>query len=224
MSYRVRTSVRQNVVVITALALVAITGSAAMAAKVRELEVESVTLSTGRVVGGESLTGTVALNQPAPVDIQVVVVTTVGSPAAEVPESPVTVPAGAITAGFTVVTAPSPGTRLAFVEALLADGSSDVVPSAELVIVPTAQTDLIEITKATMSKTGTLTVTATSENSAAVLTAEFNGQPVPGQSRDGKYRGQLVLPQATSGIVVVTSQFGGCAQRNPLGPSGSQFC
>ena len=45
----------------------------------------------------------------------------------------------------------------------LADGSSDVVPSAELIIVPTAQTDLIEITKATMSKTGTLTVTAVGE-------------------------------------------------------------
>jgi hypothetical protein len=224
MSYPVRTTVRQALVVLVALALVTVTGSAALAAKVGELEVESVTLSTGRVVGGESLTGSVTLNQPAPVDTQVVVVTTVGSPAAEVPECPVTIPAGDTTAGFTVVTAPSPGTRLVFVEALLADGTSSVVPNAELIIVPTAQTDLIEITKATMSKTGTLTVTAISENPAAVLTAEFNGQPVPGQSRDGKFRGQLVLPQATSGIVVVTSQFGGCAQRNPLGQSGSQFC
>lgn len=224
MSYSVRTPVRHALVVIAALALVTMTGSAALAAKSLELEVESVTLSTGRVVGGESLTGTVTLNQPAPVDTQVVVVTTVGSPAAEVPESPVTIPVGATSADFTVVTAPSPGTRLVFVEALLADGSSDVVPNAELIIVPTAQTDLIEITKATMSKTGTLTVTAVSENPAAVLSAEFNNQPVPGQSRDGKFRGQLVLPQATSGIVVVTSQFGGCAQRNPLGPSGSQFC
>ncbi len=94
-----------------------------------------------------------------------------------------------------------------FVEALLADGSSDVVPSAELIIVPTAQTDLIDITKATMSKSGTLTVTAVSENPDAVLTAEFNGQPVPWQSSDGKFRGQLVLSQATSGIVMVTSQF-----------------
>ena len=96
--------------------------------------------------------------------------------------------------------------------------------SAELIIVPTAQTDLIEITKATMSKSGTLTVPAVSENPDAVLTAEFNGQPVPGESRDGKFRGRLELSQATSGIVVVTSQSGGCAQRNPLGPSGSQFC
>ena len=224
MSYPVRTSVRQALVVLAALALVTMTGSAALAAKVVELEVESVTLSTGRVVGGESLTGTVTLNQPAPVDTQVVVVTTVGSPAAEVPESPVTIPAGETTAGFTVITAESPGTRRVFVEALLADGSSDVVPNAELIIVPTAQTDLIEITKATMSKSGTLTVTAISENPDAVLTAEFNGQPVPGASRDGKFRGELVLSQATSGIVVVTSQFGGCAQRNPLGQSGSQFC
>lgn len=224
MSCPVRTAVRQVLMVLGALALVMVTGSSALAAKVVELEVESVTLSTDRVVGGESLTGTVTLNQPAPVDTQVVVVTTVGSPAAEVPESPVTVLAGETTAGFTVVTAESPGTRRVFVEALLADGSSDVVPSAELIIVPTAQTDLIEITKATMSKSGTLTVTAISENPDAVLTAEFNGQPVPGESRDGKFRGQLVLSQPTSGIVVVTSQFGGCAQRNPLGQSGSQFC
>ena len=69
-----------------------------------------------------------------------------------------------------------------------------------------------------------LTVTAVSENPDAVLTAEFNGQPVPGETRDGKFRGQLELSRATSGIVVVTSQLGGCAQRNPLGPSGSQFC
>lgn len=224
MSDSARTTVRRALVVIAAFALVTVTGSAASAAKVRELEVQSVTLSTGRVVGGESLSGTVTLNQPAPVDTQVVVVTSVGSPAAEVPESPVTIPAGGTTAGFTVVTASSPGTRLVFVEALLADGSSDVVPNAQLIIVPTAQTDLIEITKATMSKSGTLSVTAASENPDAVLTAEFNGQPVPGTSRDGKFRGQLVLPQATSGIVVVTSQFGGCAQRNPFGSGGSQFC
>lgn len=224
MSDRVRTTLRQALVVLAALALVTVTESAAVAAKVVELEVESVTLSTGRVVGGESLTGTVTLNQPAPVDTQVVVVTSVGSPAAEVPESPLTIPAGETTAGFTVVTAQSPGTRRVFVEALLADGSSDVVPSAELIIVPTAQTDLIEITKATMSKSGTLTVTAVSENPDAVLTAEFNGLPVPGETHDGRFRGQLVLSQATSGTVVVTSQFGGCAQRNPLGPSGSQFC
>ena len=224
MSYPVRTTVRQTVVVLAALALATVTGSAAVAAKVLELEVESVTLSTDRVVGGESLTGTVTLNQPAPVDTQVVVTTTVGSPAAEVPESPVTIPAGETTAGFTVVTAPSPGTQRVFVEALLADGSSSVVPNAELIIVPTAQTDLIEITKATMSKTGTLTVTAISDDPAAVLTAEFNGQPVPGESRDGKFRGQLDLGQVTSGIVVVTSQFGGCAQRNPFGQRGSTFC
>jgi hypothetical protein len=219
-----RTTVRHTLMVLAALALVAVSGSAALGAKVVELEVDSVTLSTDRVVGGESLTGTVTLNQPAPVDTQVVVVTSAGSPAAEVPESPVTILAGETTAAFTVVTAESPGTRRVFVEALLADGSSDVVPSAELIIVPTAQTDLIEITKATMSKSGTLTVTAVSENPDAVLTAEFNGQPVPGESRDGRFRGQLELSQATSGIVVVTSQFGGCAQRNPLGPSGSQFC
>jgi hypothetical protein len=109
MSCPVRTTLRQALVGLAALALVTVTGSAALAARVGELEVDSVTLSTGRVVGGESLTGTVTLNQPAPVDTQVVVVSTVGSPAAEVPESPVTLLAGDTTAGFTVVTAPSPG-------------------------------------------------------------------------------------------------------------------
>lgn len=207
-------------VVLTLLSL----PGAAVGAKVQELEVESVTLSADRVVGGDSLTGTVTLNQLAPIDTQVIVDPTVDPPVAEIQGNPFTIPAGSDSAEFTVTTGPTPGTRLVIVDALLADGSSDVVPSAEFFILPTAATDLIEITKATMSKTGTLTVTAVSENPAAVLSAEFNNQPVPGQSRDGKFRGQLVLPQATSGIVVVTSQFGGCAQRNPLGPSGSQFC
>ena len=211
---------------VAALVVVTLVGlpGVAVGAKVQELELESVTLSATRVVGGQSLTGTATLNQLAPSDTQVIVDPTVDPPVAEVQGNPFTILAGADSVDFTVTTGPTPGTRRVIIDALLADGSSDVVPSAEFFITPTAETDLIEVTKATMSKSGTLNVTAVSENPAAVLTAEFNGEPVPGASRDGRFRGQLVLPQATSGIVVVRSDLGGCAQRNPLGSSGSQVC
>jgi hypothetical protein len=95
------------------------------------------------------------------------------------------------------------------VQALLADGSSTVTPAGEFFLVPTAQPDLIAVTKATMSRKGTLTMTAVSENPAAVLSATFNGQEVPGESVSGKFRGQLELGFPTSGEVFVRSNLGG---------------
>lgn len=212
--------------VLAALVVVTLVGlpGVATGAKVRPIEVDEVTVSANRVVGGESLTGTVSLNQVAPVDVQVFVFPSDGPPVADVPENPLTIPAGSTTTSFTVTTGVSTVTNRVILQGLLADGSSTVTPEAEFFIVPNAQTDLIEVTKATMSKSGTLSVTAVSDNPAAVLSAEFNGEPVPGESRDGRFRGQLVLEQATSGIVFVRSDLGGCAQRNPLGSSGSQVC
>ena len=67
-------------------------------------------------------------------------------------------------------------------------------------------------------------MTAVSESSAAVLTATFNGQPVPGLSSGGTFKGKLDLGSPSSGIVEVTSDLGGCAQRNPFGSGGTQVC
>jgi hypothetical protein len=212
--------------VLAALVVLTLLGlpGVAVGAKVRSIEVDEVTVSATRVVGGDSLTGTVSLNQLAPADIQVFVFPSDGPPIADVPGNPLTIPAGQTTTNFTVTTSVSTVTNRVVLQGLLADGTSTVTPEAEFFIVPTAQTDLIEVTKATMSKSGTLSVTAASDNPDAVLTAEFNGEPVPGESRDGRFRGQLVLPQATSGIVEVRSNLGGCGQRNPFGSSGSQVC
>jgi hypothetical protein len=212
--------------VLAALLVVTLVGlpGVATGAKVQPVEVDEVTVSATRVVGGESLSGTVSLNQIAPADTEVFVFPSDGPPVADVPDNPITIPAGSTSAGFTVTTGVTTVTNRVVLQGLLGDGSSTVTPETEFFIVPTAQTDLIEVTKATISKSGTLSVTAISDNPAAVLSAEFNGQPVPGQSRDGRFRGQLVLPQATSGIVFVRSDLGGCAQRNPLGSSGSQVC
>jgi hypothetical protein len=208
-----------------ASATAATTATTATAAKVRSLQIESVDVDQTRVVGGDNFSGTVTLNQVATSDVQVIVQSTDSHPDyAVVTDSPLTIPAGFSSATFSGTTTTPAETDRIVIDARLADGTSDVTPFDEFFLVPTAQTDLITISKATMSKSGTLTVTAASDNPDSVLTATFNGQEVPGESRDGKFRGQLVLGSPSSGIVEVRSDLGGCAQRNPFGSSGSQEC
>ena len=213
-------------VVLSVLGLVGAVPAAAQAApRPATLEVASVTVGQFKVVGGDSVSGSVTLNQSPASDVQVIVSDQVGIPeVVQVQGNPITIPAGSSSADFTVTTGATATTQGVILQGLLADGSSTVTPSAEFFIMPSAETDLIEITKATMSKRGTLTVAAVSDTSTAVLSATFNGEPVPGESRNGTLRGKLVLPQPTSGIVEVTSDLDGCAQRNPFGSGGSQVC
>ena len=183
----------------------------------QQLEIDSVEVSAFKVVGGDTLSGTVTLNQVATSDVDVFIGNSSHAEIAAVSPNPVTVAAGATSAGFTVTTATTTITRKVVLQGLLADGSSTVTPEATFYIVPTATTDLITITKANMSRNGTLTITAQSDNPNAVLSATFNDQPVPGQSRNGTLRAKVSLGQPASGIVEVTSDLGGCAQRSAFG-------
>jgi hypothetical protein len=94
-----------------------------------------------------------------------------------------------------------------------------VTPGATLHIVPTADTDLITVVKATLSKTAKLTVVAESDNPNAILTAYRNDDQL-GVLSNG--RGTFQLPFLTSGIVEVRSDLGGCGARSfPNGNSSS---
>jgi hypothetical protein len=216
---------RGALIISVALTLGSATATAANAAKVRSVQVQSVTLDQDRVVGGQPFSGTVTLNQVAPTDVSVTLSVFAGRPEyATLTDNPIIIPAGATSASFSGITNTPTETDLVSVQALLSDGSSTVTPSDSFFLVATEQTDLITITRATMSKSGKLTVTAVSDDPTAVLTATFAGQDVPGESIDGKFRGQLQSSGPTSGEVEVRSDLGGCATRNPLGPSGSQLC
>lgn len=217
---------RRLLAVSTVVGLAILPAAAATAAKVGSVEVASVVIDQTKVVGGDNFTGTVSLNQTATSAVQVIVESTDVHPDyATVLGNPITIPAGSSSATFSGTTTTPLETDRIVIDALLADGTSSVSPTpGEFFLVPTAQTDLIEVTRATMSKKGTLTVTAVSENPEAVLFAEFNGQDVPGDSVDGKFRGQLQLGVPTAGEVVVRSDLGGCALRNPFGSSGSNEC
>jgi hypothetical protein len=215
------TTVALTVASVTAVASM----SAASAAKVRSVQLESVSVDQDKLVGGDGFTGTVALNQVAPSAVAVTL-----SVDAERPEyatlnaTEVTIPAGSTSATFSGTTTTPVETALVTISAALSDGTSTVTPFDQFFLVKTAQTDLITVTKATMSKSGKLTVTAVSDNPDAVLSATFAGQNVPGTSTDGKFRGQLQFPGPTSGIVEVRSNLEGCAARNPFSSTGSIPC
>jgi len=149
------------------------------------------------MVGGDSVSGTVTLNQTATEDVQVSVDDVVDIPAVvEVQGNPITIPAGSSSAPFNVTTGTTTSTWTVGLQGSLANGASTVVPTTVFYIMPTADTNLIEITKATMSKSGTLTVTAVSDTPTAVLSATFNGEPVPGESRNGRHAESKTHPSS----------------------------
>jgi hypothetical protein len=225
MSSMLSSCVRGALVIGVVLAAVT-SATAATAAQVQSLQIESVVIDQERVVGGDAFSGTVTLNQVAPTDVEVLVRSTDTHPDYAVVDNggSVIIPQGSTSATFTGTTTTPAETDRIVIDAILADGTSEVTTFGEFVLVPTAQTDLITVTKATMSKSGKLTVVAVSEDPTAVLSATYNGQVVPGESVGGKFRGELQFAQPTSGIVEVRSDLGGCAQRNPFGASGSQDC
>ena len=217
---------RIALVVSVAVALASTTATAATEAKVGSVQIESVTIDQDKVVGGDTFSGTVTLNQVAPTDVEVVLSVIADRPEyATLTQDRVIVPAGATSASFTGTTTTPFETDRISVDALLADGTSSSDPSLDsFFLVATADTDLITITKATMSKSGKLTVTAVSDDPTAVLSATFAGQTVEGESVDGKFRGQLQFDGPTAGEVVVRSDLGGCARRNPFGSGGTLTC
>ena len=176
-----------------------------------------------KVVGGNTVTGTVTLNRAPDARIEIFVSDSLdndrgGHSWRAAPSRSRRRPLPA--------RSPSPpprwtGTFRTALTALKGDGTSTVTPSATLHIVPTAETDLITVVKATLSKSAKLTVVADSDDPSATLTAYLNDDPL-GVLSNG--RGTFQLPSVTSGIVQVRSDLGGCGQRSFPNGNGSSPC
>jgi hypothetical protein len=199
-------------VVVAAAALLLSTGQVAIGAPPApsELTVESVTIPT-KVVGGTTVQGTVTLSRPPDPcwPVEVLVSNDAGNPAlVQFQPASLTIAAPATTGTFDVITGPTTGTVVINAFADLPDGSSSA--QTQFFILPTDQTDIIEITQATLRR-GVLTITATSDTPTAVLSAEFNNTLLGTlRNRNGRYSGRFTVTDL-DGVVVVRSDLGGCA-------------
>jgi hypothetical protein len=189
--------------------------------------VASVSVAPTKVAFGSVATGTVRLNRVAASPVTVVISNDVfNSPNLVTIPTQVTVPAGSSSASFVVQAGEgAPGKTFAINvaadESPAADGTQ---ARTQFYLVPTATTDIIRIPSAQLSSNGDLKFQATTDTASAILTAEFNGQPVPLRSSGGgRWEGQAKVPVA-GGDVVVRSNLGGCAAKSPLTPTGSHFC
>lgn len=180
---------------------------------------ESITLPT-KIVGGESTVGTVCLVQVADAPVEVGF-TSDNTFLVEVQPS-ATVPAGALCADFTVTSfARFPTTESVVLSAFTAAGDLQRV----LYVIPTAGVDLIEVTKADVDRNfSRVSITATSDEPGAVLTAFGNGVELGVlQHRGGRYTGRFDLTQPINSVEV-RSNLGGCAQRAVPFGNNSLLC
>lgn len=180
---------------------------------------ESITLPT-KIVGGESTVGTVCLVQVADAPVEVGF-TSDNTFLVEVQPS-ATVPAGALCADFTVTSfARFPTTESVVLFAFTAAGDLQRV----LYVIPTAGVDLIEVTKADVDRNfSRVSITATSDEPGAVLTAFGNGVELGVlQHRGGRYTGRFDLTQPINSVEV-RSNLGGCAQRAVPFGNNSLLC
>ncbi len=180
---------------------------------------ESITLPT-KIVGGESTVGTVCLDQVADAPVEVGF-SSDNTFLVEVQPS-VTVPAGAQCADFAVTSfARFPTTESVVLFAFTPDGDVQRV----LFVIPTAGVDLVEITKADVNRSfSRVTITATSDESGAVLTAFGSGVELGVlQQRGDRYVGRFDLTQPINSVEVVSS-LGGCAQRAVPFGNNSLLC
>src|SRR4051812_24361785 len=187
----------------------------------------SVSVAPTKVAFGSVATGTVRLNKVAASPVTVVVSNDVfNSPNLVTMPTQVTVPAGSSSASFVVQAGEgAPGKTFAINvaadESPAADGTQ---ARTQFYLVPTATTDIIRIPSAQLSSNGDLKFQATTDTASAILTAEFNGQPVPLRSSGGgRWEGQAKVPVA-GGDVVVRSNLGGGAAGSPPTPTGGPFC
>ena len=169
------------------------------------------------MVQGTTATGTVTLNA-VPNGSVTVFLSADGQ--VSIPQS-VTIAAPARSATFPITTFVLNQTFLIHVSA----GISTTEAQTTFYQVPTAQTDIIGIPTATLSKNGDLKVSATSDNSAVTLTAFFGGTQLGTLRNDGggKFSGSFKV-NAQDGVVVLRSNLGGCSQRSVNRPTGWQYC
>src|SRR3954469_4956667 len=189
--------------------------------------VTSVSIAPTKVAFLSPATGTVRLNRVAASPVTVSVSNDVfNSPNLVTMPTEETGPAGSSSASFLVQEGEgAPGRTFAI--NVLADESPAVDATqarTQFYLVPTATTDIIRIPSAQLSQNGDLKFQATTDTASAILTAEFNGQPIAMRNNGGgRWEGQAKVPVA-GGDVVVHSNLGGCAAKSPLTPTGSHFC
>jgi hypothetical protein len=179
--------------------------------------VSSVVVQPAKVVQGTTANGTVTLNT-APNGSVTVLLSADGQ--VSVPAS-VTITAPAKSASFPITTFVLNQTFLIHVSA----GISTTEARTTFYQVPAAQTDIIGIPTATLSRNGDLKVSATSDNSAVTLTAFFGETELGALRNDGggKFSGSFKV-NAQDGVVVLRSNLGGCSQRSVNRPTGWQYC
>ena len=173
----------------------------------------------GKIVQGESAAGTVCLDR-VPETATEVLSFTDNSFAATVSPTSVFVTPPDQCADFVVQ---SNVTGFTFEYSLIVSAfANDTFADEVLPIVPFAGYDLVEITRADVNRSFTkLTVTATSDEPGAVLTAFVAGEPIGELEPKGdRYVGRFDLDGTPVNNVEVQSSLGGCAQRAvPFGNS-----
>ena len=179
--------------------------------------VSRLVVQPAKTVQASTATGTVTLNR-AP-DASVTVLLSADGQVA-IPAS-VTITAPATSATFPITTFALDRTFLIHVSA----GISTTEAQTTFYQVPTAQTDIISIPTATLSKNGDLKVSATSDNPGVTLAAFFGDTQVGVLRNDGggKFSGSFKV-NAQDGVVVLRSNVGGCSQRSVNRPTGWQYC
>jgi len=189
--------------------------------------VSSVSIAPTKVAFLSTATGTVRLNKVATSPVTVSVSNDVfNSPNLVTMPTEVTVPAGSSSASFPVQAGEgAPGKTFAINVAADESPAADATQArTQFYLVPTATTDIIRIPSAQLSQNGDLKFQATTDTASAILTADFNGQPIPMRNNGGgRWEGQAKVAVA-GGDVVVRSNLGGCAAKSPLTPTGSHFC
>ena len=205
------------------LVLAALVVPAAAAAAPRGPAIPETITLPHKVVQGESAAGTVCLDRVPDAPTEVLLFTDNSFAGTVEPTSVVIAPPDQC-AAFTVHTNMTGFTRELFL--IVTAFANDTSVQQVLPIIPFAGYDLVEVTRADVNRNFTkLTVTATSDEPGAVLTA-FAGGVELGQLelKGDRYVGRFVLAGQPVNNVEVHSSFGGCAQHAlPFG-SGSTHC
>jgi hypothetical protein len=188
-----------------------------------EVTIASVSVSPLKVAYDSTATGTVRLSRAPDAPFTVNLHNdSFNSPVVAMNQDTVTITPPASSATFPVTGGDDPFMRTHSVglEAFTATTGA----TTQFYVVPFANTDLIRITSASISKNGDLKVAATTDTPSAILSATFAGANVPLRNDGGgRWSGQAKVP-VTSDDVTVRSDLGGCFARSPFQASGGHLC
>jgi hypothetical protein len=183
---------------------------------------ESITLPS-KVVQGDSAAGTVCLDRVPDAPTEVLLFTDNSFAGTVDPTSVVIAPPDQC-AAFTVHTNVTGFTRE--LSLIVSAFANDTSAQQVLPIIPFAGYDLVEVTRADVNRNFTkLTLTATSDEPGAVLTAFAGGVELGQLEQKGdRYVGRFNLDGQPINNVEVHSSLGGCAQRAVPFGNNSTHC